>query len=76
VGIRLIIGVFAARPVGPVVLVPADKADIAVGRDAGHILDRFLEAFDAYGDDGFGVEGIGLAQLLDDASISSLDQRE
>ena len=31
VGIRLIISVLAAGPIGPVVLVPADKADVAVG---------------------------------------------
>ena len=64
--IGLSIGVLAARPIGPVMLVPADKADIAVGWDAGHVPDGFLEAPDAYLDDLLGIKGIRLAQLLDD----------
>src|SRR5215217_8163107 len=66
VGIRLSISVFTAGPIGPVGLVPADEADISIGGDAGHVPDSFLEAPDAHLDDLLGVEGIGLAQLLDD----------
>src|SRR6185436_8819664 len=34
VGIRLSIGVLAAGPIGPVELIPADKANISIGWDA------------------------------------------
>src|SRR5512136_555312 len=64
--VRLTIGVFAAGPVGPVGFVPADKADISIGRDARHVLDRFLEALGADGDNLIGFEWICRYQPLDD----------
>src|SRR6185503_6926816 len=65
-GVGLIIGVLAAGPIGPVELIPADKADITVGWNTGHIPNGFLEAPDAHLDDLLGIEGVRLAQLLDD----------
>src|SRR5919204_5686108 len=64
--VGLIIGVLATRPIGPEIFVPADKSDIAVGWNTGHILDRFLESFCANSDHLFGIEGVRLAQPLDD----------
>ncbi len=61
------VGIFSTGPVGPVGFIPGDKADIAEGRNAGHLRDSDLETFDADGDHRFGVGGIGLAQLLNDS---------
>src|SRR5690606_12067835 len=65
-GIRLRVSVLAAGPVRPVGFVPSNKADVAVGWDAGHVPDRFLKPFHANGNDRFGIEGVCLAQSPND----------